>query len=70
MSEADIANLKRVIEHQANMESLWAEPFGRLPTVHETLLKAALRHLHAIIENDQTAAFRAHKIYWDLESEL
>lgn len=70
MSEADLENIIRVINHQANMESLWAEPYGRKPTVHETLLKAALRHIHALFEKDNEAAFRAHRIYWDLEKEL
>lgn len=70
MSEADIQNLLRVINHQANMDSLWAEPFGRKPTLEETILRAALRHLHAIVEKDYEAAFRAHRIYWDFERDL
>jgi hypothetical protein len=70
VNEADIANLKRVINHQAEMQTLWSEPYGRLPTMQETVLKAALRHLHAIVEKDNNLAFKAHKVYWDLESDL
>lgn len=59
-----------IVRHQANMESLWATPCGRMHTLHESLLMAALRHLHAVVEGDIITAERAKKHYWDLESEM
>lgn len=59
--------LKKIVDHQANIEGLW--PVHK-PTLQEAMLSAALRHLHAVIEGDEYAAMRAKKLYWDLESEL
>lgn len=55
-----------VVEHQANMESLWLLE----PTFNEAILIAALRHLHAVIEGDDLMAKEAKAAYWTLEIEL
>ena len=59
--------IEKIVEHQANMESLWP---GEFPPIKVALLGAALRHLHAVIEGDYEAAKKAKQIYWGLESEL
>lgn len=61
-----IAELQKIVDHQAGMESLWL----MYPTITEAALMAALRHLHAVIEDDEVSAKEAKKHYWDLESEL
>lgn len=58
--------LKRIVEHQANMESLWLLE----PSLHEAMLQAALRHLHATIERQYIEAEMAKRKYWDLEEDL
>lgn len=58
--------LKEIVEHQANMETLWTLH----PTITEAALQAALRHLHAIIENDNDLAEFYKHAYWDIESEM
>jgi hypothetical protein len=61
-----MSDLKAIVEHQANMESLWLDK----PTIHEALLQAALRHLHAVIEGDVGIAKVSKDFYWNLESEM
>jgi hypothetical protein len=61
-----MSDLKAIVEHQANMESLWLAE----PTIHEALLQAALRHLHAAIEGDEGVAKVSKDFYWNLESEM
>lgn len=58
--------LKEIVEHQANIASLWLMH----PTITEALLMAALRHLHAVIEGDEKAAALAKQVYWNVESDL
>lgn len=58
--------LADIVQHQASLESLWLLE----PTITEALLMAAIRHLHAVIENNPRAAKAAKEIYWDVESEL
>ena len=70
MTEAQISNLERVVEHQSKMTSIWSEPVDRKRTIQETVLLAALRHLHAIVENDPDTAFLCYRKYWDIDSEL
>lgn len=57
--------LKQIVEHQANMETLWLSA----PTFGEAMLQSALRHLHAAIEGDLELAEQVKKQYWNLESE-
>lgn len=57
------ADLMRIVNHQAEMKSLWfLEP--SLPEHH---LQMALRHLHAMIEGDPALAEIAKQKYWDAE---
>ena len=58
--------LAEIVAHQANLESLWLMH----PTITEALLMAALRHLHAVIENNPVAAKAAKRIYWNVEDGL
>ncbi len=54
--------LKQIVEHQAEMESLWnLDMFNR----QVSLLTAALRHLHAVIEGDVITADLAKRCYWE-----
>jgi hypothetical protein len=62
--------IKKVVDHQANLVSLWAEPVGRKVTMHESMLMAALRHLHAVIEGDVLMAKIMKQRYWHIEDEL
>lgn len=70
MTESQIKELKEIVNHQANMESLWAMPIYKQPTIMESLLCAALRHLHAVIEGDGRFAAHVKEQYWNLESEI
>ena len=62
--------IKEVVDHQADMETLWSKPIDRLPTMAESALQAALRHLHAVIENQPFIAETYKKAYWEMDSEL
>lgn len=61
-----IEELKEIVNHQAEIESLWL----LAPTISEHLLMSALRHLHAVIEGDEEMADLYKVAYWYLESEL
>ncbi len=67
MTEKQIKELNKIVSHQAEMESLWP---GVFPSLHLALMGAALRHLHAVIENDWVTAQKSKDVYWELESEL
>lgn len=64
--ETILQNLKEIVNHQAKMESLWLAH----PTLIEAMQQAALRHLHAVIENDPIIAEEFKKAYWELEGNL
>ena len=66
MSDPKTKELLDIVQHQASLQSLWLME----PTIVEALLQAALRHLHAIIEDDLVAAKRAKDFYWNVEAEL
>ncbi len=79
MTEEQIKELKEVVKHQANMESLWgctvvpaenSRVLSYAMTFQESVLMGALRHIHAVIEGDLEVAEDAKKQYWNLESEL
>lgn len=53
--------LKDIVFHQALLESLW--PLE--PTSTEFILSSALRHLHAVIEDDFELAKIYKNTYWD-----
>ena len=55
--------LLEIVNHQTEMASLWSIN----PTAPEAMLQAALRHLHAVIEDDPAEAEAAKKIYWEAE---
>lgn len=61
-----LTELKKIVDHQAEMASLW----HMYPSHTEYLVRMALSHLHAIIKQDLELAERYKHIYWDLESEL
>jgi len=61
-----VAKIKAVVDHQANMECLWVDK----PLITEQTLMAALRHLHAVIENDHMEAERSKKQYWHMEPKI
>lgn len=61
-----MSELEDVVKHQAEMQSLWIKN----PTATEVILMAALRHLHALIEDDPHMAKICKEFYWDLESDL
>lgn len=61
---------KEVVDHQANLETLWSSPVDRQPSMQEVLLQYALRHLHAVIEGDKRMAAVFKSEYWDTESDL
>lgn len=61
-----LQRLKEIVEHQSNL-NIWPAEKVRLS---EGLLAAALRHLHAVIEDDEVAEKLAKQIYWDVDSEL
>jgi len=65
--EDKLADLKEIVEHQANMETMWLDS---PPTIAEAMLQSALRHLHAVIEGDAEMAKLSKENYWDLESEM
>lgn len=58
--------LRDTIEHQAGMESLWCRP----NTIGEAILQAALRHLHAIVDEDPEIAYLSRQQYWNVDDEL
>lgn len=58
--------IKEILEHQANMESLWC--FSG--TVSESLLQAALRHLTAELQGEPVMAKIAKDQYWHVDDEL
>ena len=64
--EKIINELKEVCDRQAGIESFWLLN----PRIGEYLFMAALRHLHAIVEEDEEAAERAKKKYWNVEEDL
>lgn len=66
MTKEQIKELSEIVEHQANMETIWAEPVP----ITEAILQAALRHIHAVLEGDKAAAELYKEIYWHLEDEL
>ena len=61
-----IDDLQAIVNHQAEMESLWLMH----PTITEAMLMAALRHLHAVIEGDELSAEKSKRQYWNLEEEM
>lgn len=58
--------IKEILEHQAQMESLWLIN----PTITESILQAALRHLTAVLQGQPVMAKIAKDMYWNVESEL
>lgn len=66
MIEKQMKELAEIVKQQAEMQSFWLSK----PTINEHLLQVALRHLHAVIENDPVTAAKMKKEYWDLESEM
>jgi hypothetical protein len=66
MTYSDEKRLIEIVNHQANMESLWLLN----PTMTEALLMSALRHLHAVIEGDTILAEIQKQYYWNVDSEL
>lgn len=65
-AEQKIEELKKVIAHQADMETLWCTNVG----ISEFMTQMALRHLHAIVEDEPKRALECKQTYWELESEL
>lgn len=67
----DISELLKIVEHQTNMQTLWTTTReDGLETVEVAMLRAALRHLHAVIEENAIVAAESKSLYWELESEL
>lgn len=64
------AELLAIVNHQANTPSLWSTPLDGAPSLHETMLQAALRHLHAVIEGTPEIAKLFKEQYWEMDSEL
>ena len=64
--QKQMLKLQEIVEHQANMKTLWLAN----PTITESILMKALRHLHAVIEGDEVIAEFAKKEYWEVETEL
>lgn len=61
-----MSELKAIVDHQSDMETLWSvEDVNETPPVTEDMLRAALRHLHAVIEGDDIVARSAKHHYWD-----
>lgn len=62
--------LRLIVLHQSNIECLWgdAEDGGKV-SINEALLRFALRHLHAVIEDDHEYAAKVMPKYWNVESE-
>lgn len=64
------AELLAIVNHQANMPSLWSTRLDGSVSLHEAMLQAALRHLHAVIEGTPEMAEMFKKQYWEMDSEL
>lgn len=58
--------LEEIANHQANLSILWLAK----PTFGEAMLMAALRHLHAVIEDDPEIAEHQKSLYWRIDDEL
>lgn len=54
--------IKEILEHQADMESLWTLD----PTITEALLQAALRHLTAVLQGEPVMAKLSKDMYWGM----
>lgn len=65
-----LEELEEIVAYQSNITILWSVPEERPWTLQETMLMAALRHLHAVIEGDEFTARLAKEGYWNIEEEL
>lgn len=61
--DASRKELKKIINHQSNMESLWIKPHF----VTENILQKALQHIHAVMNGDNDLAEKCKSFYWNME---